>query len=76
MMLNRNQCNTVKQLSFNKNKFNYKKRNMEQFTDEQQKNSSHVDQDKGVLTTSPVVQWLRLLAPNAGNQDLIPGRGS
>ena len=57
-------------------KINYKKRNMEQFTDKQQKKSSHVDQDKGALRTSPVVQWLRLLAPNAGDQDLIPGRGA
>lgn len=40
---------------------------MEQFTDEQQKNSSHVDQDKRGMSFT-VVRWLRLLAPNAGNQ--------
>ena len=26
--------------------------------------------------TSPVVQWLRLHAPNAGGPGLIPGRGT
>ena len=28
------------------------------------------------LGTSPVVQWLRLCAPNAGGPELISGRGS
>ena len=33
-------------------------------------------QKKGHVGTSPVVQWLRLRAPNAGGPGSIPGQGT